>query len=119
MPVIGEVRVASDSDFLALVSDDWAAVTADSSAVSCAVLVDDELWSADSLASAESSEAWAWSTWAVSEAVSTVARVWPAVTLWPTVTSTAFTRPETGKLRFSVSAAAMVPVAEAVCWMVP
>jgi hypothetical protein len=75
VPAIGEVRVDSDSDFWASVSDDSAAVTADWSAVSWAELVDDELSSADSRASAESSEAWAWSTWAESEVVSTVASV--------------------------------------------
>lgn len=119
VPVMVDVNVASLSDSWAALSDAWAAVTADSSAVTCAEEVDVELWSAESLALSESSVAWASSTWAERAVGSTVARAWPAVTLWPTETSTAVTRPDTEKSRSAVLAAAMVPVADAVCSIVP
>ena len=50
---------------------------------------------------------------------STVARVWPAVTVWPVTTSTAVTLPDTPKLRSAVLVGSIVPEADTVCFIVP
>jgi len=48
-----------------------------------------------------------------------VASTVPLVTCWPALTLTAVTLPDTGKLRFSVSAGSRVPDADTVWRMVP
>lgn len=63
--------------------------------------------------------AWACASEAASAVGSTVARVWPTVTVWPAVTSTAFTRPDTAKLRLAWLAGSIVPVDETVWVIVP
>jgi hypothetical protein len=68
------------------------------------VVVDSALWAASSLARvawADARLAWAEVTLAWSEVTSNEARVWPAVTCWPTETFTALTVPDASKLRLA------------------
>ena len=113
-PVIGDVRLASASDCLASVTWFSAAVTASSSAVSCAPVTPSD-WSDETLAASVASVASAWATSADSEAELTVASTFPAVTFSPTVAVTEVTWPEVAKLRFACWAGSIVPDDETVC----
>ena len=64
---------------------------------------------------------WAWAafTSCVSAVVSTVASTCPAVTVWPALTFTPVTVPETAKFRLALLAGSSVPELATVCWMVP
>ena len=95
-----DVSEASFSAVWAFDSDDSAEVTAAWSESSWVVLAL-EAWSAASRASAEASWAWAALTSSESAVVSTVASTWPAVTVWPALTFTAVTVPDTPKLRLA------------------
>ena len=63
----------------------------------------------ESVAVAEASVAWADTTVALRSATSRDASVCPAVTVWPTDTSTALTVPDTLKLRFAWLTGVIVP----------
>jgi len=63
--------------------------------------------------------AWAWVTVAVNVVGSRVARVWPTVTVWPALTSTAVTRPATAKERLAWLDGSMVPLADTAWVIVP
>jgi hypothetical protein len=88
--------------------DDWSEAAVDSVApeavVDDVVAEDSALWAASSLARvawADARLAWAEVTPACSEVISNDARVWPAVTCWPTETFTALTVPDALKLRLA------------------
>jgi hypothetical protein len=51
--------------------------------------------------------------------VSSFARTWPAVTVWPTVTSTSASLPALGKLSGMLAGAGTGPVALTVTWSEP
>ena len=71
------------------------------------------------VALAEASDAWAETTVAFNVARSSEARVWPAVTVWPTVTSTVLTVPEALKFRLAWLTGVMVPTESRVDSTVP
>ena len=81
-------------------------------AVSLASALATEAW-------AEANDAWADSTAALRSATSSEASVWPAPTVWPTVTSTSLTVPETLKLRLAWLTGVMVPTESRVSSTVP
>ena len=83
------------------------------------VVVAPEASSAARRASADDSWAWAASTSSERAVVSTVASTWPAVTVWPALTLTAVTVPDTAKLRLAWLAGSIVPELATVCWIVP
>jgi hypothetical protein len=118
VPAIVDVNVASDNDVCALATWVWAEAMAASSEAICeevALL----LWSVESSASSLAKMAWAWANDADSDELSMAARVCPAVTVCPTLTSTAVTRPDAPKLRGAWLAGSIVPDDEAVLVIVP
>ena len=76
-------------------------------------------WSVANLDWSDATVAWTWAAVAASEVGSMVARVWPAVTVWPVVTLTAVTRPLTANDRLAWLAGSMVPVDDTVWVIVP
>ncbi len=64
---------------------------------------------------------WAWAalTSSAKAVVDTVASACPAVTVWPALTFTAVTVPDTAKLRSAWLAGSIVPELATVCWIVP
>jgi hypothetical protein len=99
---------------------------ADGVVVAVVADADDVLVVSVSLASAAARVAWAeatlaraWVTAAWRVDRSSDARVWPAATFWPTVTSTAATVPEALKLRSAWLTGVMVPTSSRVDWTVP
>ncbi len=100
IPATGATSVAPFIAVCALSTPDCATSTCAWAAEICAVLADDPVLASlasDSLASALASVDFACRRDAFSSRVSTVARVSPAVTLWPTATGTPVTVPLTSK----------------------
>ncbi|GAY08564.1 hypothetical protein TOK_2321 [Pseudonocardia sp. N23] len=116
VPAKGAVSVACER--LRCATESWAcaAVRAAESASRWAALAPE---SASRRACALATPASACATCCGRLAASTVARVSPAATCWPTVTGTAVTRPGTAKSRSARWAGAMVPVAPTVWRSVP
>src|SRR5579875_476599 len=118
LPVMLERRVASARSVSAVVRADWADVTADWSESIWLVEAESDL-SLDSLAWSADRVAVAASTSSRRAELPTVARDWPALTFWPTLTWTAVTWPDTAKSRSAWWPGSMVPDADTVCFMVP
>ena len=118
VPAMVDVSAASLSAVWALESDDSAEVTAAWSE-SIVVVAALEASSAARRASAEDSWACAALTSSESAVVFTVASTSPAVTVWPALTLTAVTVPDTPKLRLAWLAGSIVPELATVCWIVP
>ena len=78
--------------------------------VSAMVLVLALAWSVVTVSWASVRVAWAWVTAACRAVGSRAARVCPAVTCWPTVTSTEATSPPTGNVAVAWLLCAAVPV---------
>src|SRR5579884_2496998 len=118
VPAIGEVSEASARFAWAVARLALAAARLAWSALVWAAEAPDD--------TSESTLAWSWATvalawatllWRLAEL--TVARTWPAVTVWPACTLTAVTWPGTVKFRLSVVAGSRVPETETVWRMLP
>ena len=114
MPEIVEVNDASLRLVCAVDNDDSADVT-DASSESIELVDAPDASSLESRSSAAVSCAWAAVTSSDSALVSTVANTCPAVTVWPALTLTAVTVPETAKFRLAWLAGSSVPELATVC----